>query len=122
MGLYSWQDIANSPMAGALWETYAFSQIQRHLLSHGINNPPLYYWRTKDGKEIDFIIEKGGQFIAVEAKLTGAPTLDAAKGFTYFKAYYGEDAVLKEYVICRVKKDHAIGKGLKAINGVDLEV
>jgi len=50
----------------ALWETYAFSQIQRHLLSQGINNPPLYYWRTKDGKEIDFIIEKGGQFIAIE--------------------------------------------------------
>ena len=25
--------------------------------------------------EVDFIIEKGGQFIAIEAKLTGAPTL-----------------------------------------------
>jgi hypothetical protein len=121
MGLYSWQDIANSPMAGALWETYAFSQIQRHLFSQGINNPPLYYWRTKDGREIDFIIEKGGQFIAIEAKLTGAPTPDAAKGFNYFKDYYGEDAVLKEYVICRVKKDHAIGKGVQAINGVVLD-
>lgn len=122
MGLYSWQDIANSPMAGALWETYAFSQIQRHLLSQGINNPPLYYWRTKDGREVDFIIEKGGQFIAIEAKLTGAPTLDAAKGFNYFRNYYGEDSVLKQYVVCRVKKDHAIGKGVKAINGVTLEL
>ena len=121
MGLYSWQDIANSPMAGALWETYAFSQIQRRLFSQGINNPPLYYWRTKDGREIDFIIEKGGQFIAIEVKLTGAPTPDAAKGFNYFKDYYGEDAVLKEYVICRVKKDHAIGKGVQAINGVVLD-
>lgn len=121
MGLYSWQEISNSPMAGALWETYAYSQIQRHLLSQGISNPPLYYWRTKDGKEIDFIIEKGGQFILIEAKLTGAPTLDAAKGFNYFKDYYGEDAVLKEYIICRVKKDYAIGKGLKAINGVQFD-
>ncbi|MBI5233818.1 MAG: DUF4143 domain-containing protein, partial [Deltaproteobacteria bacterium] len=121
MGLYSWQDIANSPMAGALWETYAFSQIQRHLLSQGTNNPPLYYWRTKDGREVDFIIEKGGQFIAIEAKLTGAPTLDAARGFNYFKDYYGENAVLKGYVICRVKKDHEIGKGIKAINGVQLD-
>jgi hypothetical protein len=118
MGLYSWQDIANSPMAGALWETYAYSQIQRHLLSQGINNPPLYYWRTKDGREVDFIIEKGGQFIAIEAKLTGAPTPDAAKGFNYFRDYYGENAVLKEYVLCRVRKDHAIGKRVKAINGV----
>ena len=91
------------------------------MLSQGINNPPLYYWRTKDGREVDFIIEKGGQFIAIEAKLTGAPTLDAAKGFNYFKDYYGEDAVLKEYVICRIKKDHAIGKGVKAINGVQFD-
>ncbi|MBI4681193.1 MAG: DUF4143 domain-containing protein, partial [Nitrospirae bacterium] len=121
MGLYSWQDILNSPMAGALWETYAFNQIHCHLLSQGINNPPLYYWRTKDGREVDFIIEKGGQFIAIEAKLTGVPTLDAAKGFYYFKDYYEKDAVLKEYVICRVKKDHAIGKGVKAINGVRLD-
>lgn len=122
MGLYSWQDILNSPMAGALWETYAFNQIHRHLLSQGINNPPLYYWRTKDGREVDFIIEKGGQFIAIEAKLTGAPTLDTAKGFYYFKDYYGEDAVLKEYLICRVKKDHSIGKGVKAINGVHIAI
>ncbi|MBI5639896.1 MAG: ATP-binding protein [Nitrospirae bacterium] len=118
MGLYSWQDIANSPMAGALWETYAFSQIQRRLFSQGINNPPLYYWRTKDGREVDFIIEKGGQFIVIEAKLTGAPTLDAAKGFNYFRNYYGENSVLKEYVVCRVKKDHAIGKDVKAVNGI----
>lgn len=121
MGLYSWQDISNSPMAGALWETYAFSQIQRHMLSQGINNPPLYYWRTKDGREVDFIIEKGGQFIAIEAKLTGAPTLNAAKGFNYFRNYYGEDSVLKQYVVCRVKKDHATGKGVRAINGVELD-
>ena len=84
------------------------------MLFQGINNPPLYYWRTKDGREVDFIIEKGGQFIAIEAKLTGAPTLDAANGFIYFKNYYGEDTVLKECVICRIKKDHAIGKGVKS--------
>jgi predicted AAA+ superfamily ATPase len=121
MGLYTWQEIANSPMAGALWETYTFGQIQRYLLSQGISTPPLYYWRTKDGKEVDFIIEKGGQFIAFEAKLTGPPTLDAAKGFDYFKNYYGEDALLKRYVICRVEKDHAIGKGIRAANGVHFD-
>ncbi len=121
MGLYTWQEIANSPMAGALWETYAFGQIQRYLLSQGISTPTLYYWRTKDGKEVDFIIEKGGQFIAFEAKLTGAPTLDAAKGFDYFKNYYGEDTLLKKYIICRVEKDHTIGKGIRAANGVHFD-
>lgn len=122
MGLYSWQEIANSPMSGALWETYAFTQIQRHLLSKGINTPPLYYWRTKDGNEVDFVIEKGGQFIAMEAKLTAAPDINATRGFAYLKAYYGEKAVLKEYVICRVGEDYAMGRRIRAINGTAFDL
>jgi predicted AAA+ superfamily ATPase len=121
MGLYSWREIAASPMAGAIWETYSFGQIHRHLLSQGVGAGSLYYWRTKDGREVDFIVEKGGRFIAFESKLTGAPSLDAAKGFDYFKRYYGEDSLLKEYIICRVKSDHSIGKGIRAINGVRFE-
>ncbi len=122
MGLYSWHEIANSPMAGALWESYAFAQIQRRLFAQGINNPPLYYWRTKDGKEVDFIIEKGGQFIAFEAKLTGTPALNAIKGFDHFKDYYGEEALLKGYVICRVKKDYSLGKRIRAVSGVNFDI
>ncbi|WP_420265676.1 ATP-binding protein [Candidatus Magnetominusculus dajiuhuensis] len=122
MGLYSWHEITNSHMSGALWETYAFNQIQRRLLSQGINNPPIYYWRTKGGREVDFIVEKGGRFINIEAKMTGSPTSDTAKGFSHFKDYYGADAVLKEFIICRVSKDYAIGKGVKAITGVDIEL
>lgn len=121
MGLYTWQEIAKSPMAGALWETYAFGQLQRHLLSKGISNPPLYYWRTKDGHEVDFVIEKGGQFIALEAKLTSAPGIDAAKGFTYFRGYYGDDSLIKGYIVCRVKKDYALGNSIKAISGIHFE-
>lgn len=121
MGLFSWLDIANSPMAGALWETYAFTQIQRRLLSQGISNPPLYYWRTKDNREVDFIIEKGGRFIAFEAKLTGMPTSDSIKGFEYLKEYYGDDSLINGYVICRVEKEFSMGKGIKAIKGIHFD-
>ena len=121
MGLFSWKEILNSPMSGALWETYAFTQIQRHLLSQGISSPPLFYWRTKDGKEVDFVLEKGGHFIAFEAKLSGMPTSDAAKGFDYLRDYYGEDSLIKGFVICRVKNEFSIGKGIKAINGTQFD-
>ncbi|MFZ3137065.1 MAG: ATP-binding protein [Thermodesulfovibrionales bacterium] len=121
MGLFSWQEISSSPLSGALWETYAFAQIQRFLLSQGISNPPLFYWRTKNGREVDFVIEKGGRFIAFEAKLTGMPASDTAKGFEYLKEYYGEGSLLKGFVICRVKKDFTIGKGIKAVNGIQLD-
>ena len=80
MGLSSGQEIEKSHLAGAIWKTYAFNQIYRAFLEQGITNPPLYYWRTKDGQEVDFLIDKGGRFIAIEAKLTGAPGRMHLKG------------------------------------------
>jgi hypothetical protein len=122
MGLSSWKEIEKSHLAGALWETYAFNQIYRALLSRGSTNPPLYYWRTKDGQEMDFLIDKGGRFIAIEAKLTGAPGPDALKGFQALKEYYGDDAVIKGLVVCRVKDDFSMAKNARAVNGIKIHV
>ncbi|KAF0182370.1 MAG: Uncharacterized protein FD164_1209 [Nitrospirae bacterium] len=121
MGLYSWDEIARSAMAGAFWETYAFNQIYSSLLARGIGSPSLYYWRTKDGREVDFIIEKGGRFIACEAKLTEMPGRDAVKGFENFKEYYGKDSLLQSFIICRTKKDFALTPEIRAVNGVTVE-
>ncbi len=120
-GLFSWQELEKSHLAGALWETYAFNQIYRTLLAQGLTNPPLYYWRTNDGQEVDFLVEKGGRFIALEAKLTGAPGADAQKGFHALRSYYGDDAVIKGLVISRVKEEFSIGKQIRAVNGVRLK-
>ena len=84
------------------------------MLNQGISNPPLYFWRTKDGQEVDFVIEKGGRFIAVEAKLTGSPAADTLKGFKALHGYYGEDTLIKGLVICKVKDDFVITKKINA--------
>jgi hypothetical protein len=41
--------------------------------------------------------------------------------FEYLREYYGEDSLRKGFVICRVKKDFSIGKGIKAINGTQFD-
>lgn len=122
MGLYSWRDISKSPLAGALWETYAFNQVFSCLMSQGISSPPLYFWRTKNGQELDFIIEKGGRFTAFEAKLTGSPKTDDLKGFRALEEYYGEGSLINGSIICRTGRTFSIGKNLKAINGVDIKL
>lgn len=121
MGLYSWQEIEKSHMAGALWETYAFNQIYRTLLTYGINNSPFYYWRTKDGEEVDFLIEKGERFIALEAKLTGNPVPAMLKGFNALCSYYGQDAIIKGLIICRVKNDFSFSNNVRAVNGINMD-
>jgi hypothetical protein len=39
----------------------------------------------------------------------------------YLKEYYGEDSLLKEFVICKVRKDVSIGKEIKAVNGIQFD-
>jgi hypothetical protein len=50
------------------------------------------------------------------------PSSDAAKGFECLKEYYGEDSLIKGFVICKVKKDFSIGKGIKAVNGIQFDL
>ena len=38
-----------------------------------INPAAIYYWRTTNGREIDFIIETGKQLLPIEVKLTKTP-------------------------------------------------
>ena len=52
---------------GPLWENYIISERvkKQEYLNIPANN---YFWRTYDGKEIDFIEERGGKLYAYEIK------------------------------------------------------
>jgi predicted AAA+ superfamily ATPase len=71
--LQGWQDVApliSSPQAGAIFETLVFAEIFKFIQNHN-KNWNLYFWRTKDGEEIDFIITTAsGKAIALDAKLS----------------------------------------------------
>lgn len=71
--LQGWQDqvpLLTSPQAGALFETLVFAEIFKFKQNYG-KDWQLYLWRTKEGEEIDFIIEtKRGEVIALDAKMS----------------------------------------------------
>lgn len=57
-----------SPYVGSLFENLVLSEILKLKLNH-MKNWPLYFWRTKEGEEVDFIIEINPEkHIAIEAK------------------------------------------------------
>ncbi len=62
------------PSYGASWEAFAIEQI----LS-SIKGWQSYFYRTSSGNEIDLILTKGQELIAVECKASSAPEL--TKGF-----------------------------------------
>lgn len=62
------------PMGGALFETHVFSNILRRF-RHRALEVEIHFWRTRDGQEIDFLVEHAGRVWPVEVKL-GAPRHD----------------------------------------------
>lgn len=52
---------------GAMAETWVAAELLK-LLSVSSRNFQLYFWRTQAGQEVDFLIERGREIVAVEVK------------------------------------------------------
>ena len=62
----------NGAMNGALLENYVVSELVKSYQCNGLE-PYIYYYRDRDAKEIDVIIEKDGRLHPLEIKKTALP-------------------------------------------------
>ncbi|MBY0544215.1 MAG: DUF4143 domain-containing protein [Gammaproteobacteria bacterium] len=71
--LQGWQEktpLLMSPQAGALFETLVFAEIIKFIENHG-KDWQLYFWRTKEGQQVDFVIvTASGHAIVLDAKMS----------------------------------------------------
>ena len=67
-------------MSGAILETWAVSEIVKSYHQAG-RHAPIYYYRDKDKKEIDLLIEKDGMLHPIEIKKTASPKKDDVAHF-----------------------------------------
>jgi len=65
--IQSTDSLINSPLLGAFFETYAFGQLLRSLHNQG-KTDEIYYFRDKNGHEVDFLIPEGSQLNLYECK------------------------------------------------------
>ena len=62
------------PMGGALFETHVLAEVIRRF-RHRAREVDVHFWRTRDGQELDFLIESDGRTWPVEVKV-GSPRYD----------------------------------------------
>jgi predicted AAA+ superfamily ATPase len=96
----SHQTLASGAMSGAIFETHVFGEILKSWWNR-IQMPQCYYYRDKDGKEIDFLFVKDQTLYPVEVKLGATPKRDWVKHFKLlgkFKPHRGDGAVV---CLCR---------------------
>ena len=67
-------------MSGAFFESYVFSEIYKSYLNAG-KEPPIFYYRDKDQKEIDLLLYQNGVLSPVEIKKAASPGKTAIKNF-----------------------------------------
>ena len=116
MGFENWEAVARSPLVGAIWETHVVMQVHMAFLSRG-RSAPVWFYRTAHGEEVDLMVEKGGRFVAVEAKFAERPGKGDLKGFEALKRHYGEDSLISGFVACRASRRYKMDDRVEAVPG-----
>ena len=86
-------------MSGDFFKSFVFSEIYKSFLNAG-KEPPLYYYRDKDQKEIDLLIHQDGTLYPIEVKKAVSPGRVAIRHFDVLSPVetpeqFGELASLK---------------------------
>jgi predicted AAA+ superfamily ATPase len=82
------QALEKGAMSGAFFETYVFSEIYKSFINAG-KEPPLYYYRDKDKREIDLLVLANGTLYPVEIKKAASPGRDSIKHFAVLRPLAG---------------------------------
>ncbi len=94
-GWHNAEVASKGAMAGSLMENYVVSEIIKSYWHRGLE-APLWFWRTKEGEEVDLIIEEDGMLFPVEIKLSMRPDV---KGILSLKRA-GKNILGQGSVVC----------------------
>lgn len=100
LGFRSSRSMMDSSLFGVVWETWCLAQIRTWLLNRGRLHENLFYWRTKDGKEVDFVFEENQKIYALECKSKELPDMDDVRGIKLLRQSVHEIEVLAA-ILCR---------------------
>ena len=103
VGWSSSQTAMNGAMSGGLFENFVVSEIIKSYYNAGHDTKHIYFYRDKDKKEIDLIIEKDNILYPIEIKKSAHPTLDMAKHFSVLSKI-SEKTVGQGCILCQCNK------------------
>jgi hypothetical protein len=88
LGIREVEQVKFHAMRGALFENLVISECHKHLFNQG-EYPEIWFWRDRSGHEVDMVLERGGQFSAVEVKSGQTLSQDQFKGLQFWQELTG---------------------------------
>jgi uncharacterized protein len=95
-GLAAWltrwssaETLEKGAMSGPFFETFVVSEVLKSFYHQGVSTPPLYYYRDKDGIEIDLLIYQNGLLHPIEIKKASQVSKRQLANFTVLDTMKG---------------------------------
>jgi predicted AAA+ superfamily ATPase len=112
VGLHEREAMLAGPSAGALAETAVVSEWVKAFRARG-EEPPLSFWASSRGFEVDLVIERDGRLHALEVKATATPTPDHATQIARWLELAGAGS--RAALACAVTAPTALRPGIRAV-------
>ena len=109
----TWDAAGWRPTAGALFETAVVAEFAKLFYHRGLP-PALWYWRSRDGWEVDLLIERNGVLHPVEIKATSTPRPTHAAAILRFRAAAGERAG-PGLLVAKVEQPGTVAPGVRLV-------
>jgi predicted AAA+ superfamily ATPase len=106
------ETLESGAMSGAIFETHVFSEILKSWWHRG-QFPQLFYYRDKDGREIDLLILRDRTLHPVEIKKTALPGRGTAQTFSALERL--ELGIGAAAVVCLTQRLLPLGPGVNVI-------
>ena len=86
-------------MAGNFFENFVIVEIIKSFYNSGELRPPVYFYRDKEKREIDLIIDQNGKLYPIEIKKTAKPSKKMIENFKILENVkeVGEGAIICMY-------------------------
>ena len=114
MGLRTPEPVLHGPFIGPLFETAVVSAWVKAFHHRGLS-PTLYYWRSRDGLEVDLLVDHDGRLYPVEAKATATVTPRHAAALIKWRELAGEAASPTGLIVANVPARISVAPGVRAI-------
>lgn len=111
-GLHTAEAALQGPSAGALIETAVVSEWVKLFHQRG-EHPPLSFYRSSGGDEVDLVIEYDGRTYGIEVKATASPKPEHASSLARWLEATGSGA--RGVLACRVGSPMALRPGIRAV-------
>jgi predicted AAA+ superfamily ATPase len=114
MGFSRSEDLHRHASWGAVWENLVIAELRKSFLVRGLR-PPLWFWRTSAGEEIDALVEIAPErFLAIECKTAARVDASALRSLRALRTEYGEDCTSMTFVVCRTERAYPLTEDLTA--------